>query len=112
MGLEDLVGSLNLGVTLFPQTRTFLKKQKNGSFLWPQTPLQFSQMYLICVLFCLFILVVVLPPPTTPVSSPLTPSLWGTGEVRDLGSSSPSLSVYLLLYHLAVLLFNIAPKVF
>lgn len=74
-----------------------------------QTPLQFSQMYLLCVLFRLLILVVGLPT-HRPVPAP-PPSLRGTGEVRDLGSSSPSLSVCLL-YHLAVLLFNIAPKVF
>ncbi|EDL92249.1 rCG51591, isoform CRA_a [Rattus norvegicus] len=32
--------------------------------------------------------VVVFPRPTTPRPSPLTPSFWGTGEVKDLGSSS------------------------
>lgn len=49
----------------------------------------------------------------SPVPSPtLTSGLWRAGEVRDLGSSGSSLSVCPSLLHLAVLLFNIAPKVF
>lgn len=46
------------GVTLSPQTRTFLKNKKIGELPVAQTPLPFSQMYLLCVLFRLLILVV------------------------------------------------------
>lgn len=39
MGLEDLVGSFTWGHPFSPDQDIF-EKQKNGSFLWPQTPLQ------------------------------------------------------------------------
>lgn len=38
MGLEDLVGSFTWGHPFSPDQDIF-EKQKNGSFLWPQTPL-------------------------------------------------------------------------
>lgn len=76
MGLEDLVGSFTWGHPFSPDQDIF-EKQKNGSFLWPQTPLQFSQMYLICVLFCLFILVVVFSSSHHPRVLPLDPQLLG-----------------------------------
>lgn len=98
------------GVTLSPQTRTFFEKHNIGELPVAPNPSSVQpDVSSLCFV-----------PPThpgggyfrpPPRARPPTPSLWGTGEVRDPGSSS-SLSVCRLLYHLAVLLFNIAPKVF